>query len=102
MIAGRMNPLLVGLVEFTTVHRIQDIPAALVVERQRTESRSVNRDQLPTKLKLAVDRGEELWRALQTERANCENSLIADCVTTLFAAASPFKLRSAPSQIVES
>ena len=41
MIAGRMNPLLAGLVEFTKVDCLEHIPAALVVECQRTKPASI-------------------------------------------------------------
>ena len=96
-IAGRMNPLLVGMVDFTTVHRIEDIPAALVVECHRTPKRPVEIDRLPGKLAKAVERGAELTKALASERAYCENNLIADCVTTLFAPSSPHKPQLARS-----
>ena len=84
-IAGRMNPLLVGLVDFTTVNRIQDIPRALTAELGRTPPPVISLDQVPAKLKTTVERGAELWRALRQERTHCENSVIADCVTSLFA-----------------
>ncbi len=102
MIAGRMNPLLAGLVDFTTVHRIKDIPAALVVERQRTTIRPVEVDRLPVKIKTAVERGAALWKALGAERAFGENNLIADCVTTLFAPTSTHKPRLMGARISES
>lgn len=85
MIAGRMNPLLVGLVEFTTVDCIADLPAALRTELQHTPVRPLNLDRIPPKLQLAISRGEHLWKALRREGAYCENELIADCVTFLFA-----------------
>ena len=94
MIAGRMNPLLAGLVDFTTVHRIEDIPPALVVERQRTTPPTVDPKQLSPRLQTAVGRGAELWNALQAERACCENDIIADCVTALFAPASTQRPRA--------
>lgn len=84
-IAGRMNPLLVGLVDFKTVNRIQDIPSALQVERQKTSNRSVDLDRLPAKLKATIDRGAQLWNTLLNEQTSGENSRIADCVTNLFA-----------------
>ena len=85
MIAGRMNPLLVGLVEFNAVRAIDDIPASLAAELQRTPVRPLDLDRLPEKLRLAISRGEHLWDALRREGAYCENHLIADCVTFLFA-----------------
>jgi nucleoside 2-deoxyribosyltransferase len=84
LIAGRNNPLLVGLVDFMTVHRIQDIPNALEAERQQTKIRSIDQDRLPTKLRTAIDRGTELWKALRKERADGENKIIAECVANLF------------------
>lgn len=88
MIAGRMNPLLAGLVDFTTVRTIADIPAALIVECERTSIRETNHHQLSNKLQTAIVKGEELWSALRSERAFGENDIIADCVTKLFAPAS--------------
>jgi nucleoside 2-deoxyribosyltransferase len=84
-IAGRMNPLLVGLVDFTSVNRIQNIPSALTSERQRHAGHAMDFDRLPAKLKTTIDRGSTLWKALRDERAFSENSIIADCVTSLFA-----------------
>lgn len=100
MIAGRMNPLLAGLVDFTTVDSIKDIPAALVVECQRTQSGTVNVERLPAKLKTAIQRGAELWKALSSERAFGENNMIADCVTRLFAPSSHHKPHRVDSHLV--
>ena len=86
-IAGRMNPLLVGLVDFATVKRIQDIPEALLTERRKTPAVPLEMDRLPAKLKLTLERGASLCNALRKENAYCENSIIADCVTALFAPA---------------
>jgi nucleoside 2-deoxyribosyltransferase len=91
MVAGRMNPLLAGLVEFTTVSCIDDIPAALSLELQRTAVPKIDVDKLPTKLRTTIERGGELWKALRNEEAFGENNIIADCVTTLFAPSSIHK-----------
>lgn len=85
MIAGRMNPLLVGLVDFTSVQQIHEIPAALQEECRTSPLRSIDPEKLPRRLKTAVNRGAELWNALCQERAYGENRLIAECVTSLFA-----------------
>ncbi len=85
LIAGRTNPLLVGLVEFVTVCRIKDIPKALEAERRKTKVNPIDHDRLPAKLKTTVDRGAELWKALQKEKADGENKVIAECVAQLFA-----------------
>ena len=85
MIAGRMNPLLVGLVDFTAVQQIKEIPAALMAEWKRHPAAALELDRLSTKLKLCVERGASLWQALSHERAQGENEIIADCVVQLFA-----------------
>ena len=84
-IAGRMNPLLVGLVDFSMVKRIEEIPAALSAERKHHQGHRIDVERLPGKLKMTLDRGKTLWEALQKERAFSENAVIADCVTSLFA-----------------
>jgi nucleoside 2-deoxyribosyltransferase len=84
LIAGRVNPLLVGLVDFVSVCRIKDIPTALEAERRKTKVTPIDHDRLPVKLKTTVDRGAELWKALQKEKAEGENKIIADCVAKLF------------------
>ena len=99
MIAGRMNPLLAGLVDFTTVNSIQHISAALVVECQRTKPAAIDCSQLPTKMQNTIQRGEELWAALRAERAFGENTIIADCVTRLFAPSSHHRPRKSGSHI---
>jgi nucleoside 2-deoxyribosyltransferase len=84
-IAGRMNPLLVGLVDFESVSRIADIPAALKRERQQTPTATVDVSRLPTKLQVAIKRGEMLWQSLRQSKDPSENNVIADCVISLFA-----------------
>lgn len=86
-IAGRMNPLLVGLVDFTSVQRIAEIPAAMDAEQQKTPARPLDLERLPAKLQLTIERGAQLTQALKKENAYCENKIIADCVTALFAPA---------------
>ena len=92
MIAGRMNPLLVGLVDFTSVQHIHEIPAALHEERRLSPIRTIDQEVLPTRLKTAVARGAALWNALCQERAYGENRIIAECVTSLFAPGAVEKL----------
>jgi len=93
LIAGRINPLLVGLVDFVTVCRIKDIPAALEAERLKTKVNPIDHNRLPAKLKTAVERGAELWSALRKEKAEGENKIIADCVANLFAPGSKKETR---------
>jgi len=85
MIAGRMNPLLVGLVDFNSVQHIHEIPEALHAERKESPVRTIDQEVLPRRLKIAVERGAALWKALCQERAYGENRIIAECVTSLFA-----------------
>ncbi|HEY0983073.1 nucleoside 2-deoxyribosyltransferase [Schlesneria sp.] len=85
MIAGRMNPLLVGLVDFTSVQHIHEIPAALHAECRKFPPRKFDLEHLPKRVRTAVARGTELWNALRKESAYGENRIIAECVTTLFA-----------------
>lgn len=85
MIAGRMNPLLVGLVDFTSVQHIHEIPAALHAECLKFPPRKFDLEHLPKRVRTAVARGTELWNALRKESAYGENRIIAECVTTLFA-----------------
>ena len=85
LIEGRVNPLLVGLVDFETVDRISDIPDALSAAIGRHEPTTTRREGLPWKLQRAVHDGERLWNALCDLEAAGNNRLIADVVTELFA-----------------
>lgn len=85
LIAGRVNPLLVGLVEFETVDAIAAIPDALssaIV--QHLSPPAVARD-LPSKVQRAVQDGRALWELMQRRHAVQNDELIADLVTDLFA-----------------
>lgn len=55
LIAGRYNPLLVGLVDFTTVDAIDDIPAVLAREIASQPPPEIDPDRLPPRLQLAVE-----------------------------------------------
>lgn len=101
-VSGRMNPLLAGLVDFTTVRCIEEIPPALIVECQRANPRPVVVEQLPAKFRIAIERGTELWKCLRTEGAYGENQIIADCVTKLFAPSSLHKPGRARPRISKS
>jgi nucleoside 2-deoxyribosyltransferase len=85
LISGRMNPLLVGLVEFETVNQLKEIPAALLAEINReSDSTAVTRS-LPTKLQTAIEEGGRLWAAMNEQQAGCNDELIAELVVQLFA-----------------
>jgi len=85
LIAGRYNPLLVGLVDFTTVDAIDDIPAALAREIASQPPPEIDPNRLPPRLQQAVEAGAALWETMTSSGAYCENKILADCVTQLFA-----------------
>ena len=85
LIAGRVNPLLVGLVEFETVEDLADIPETLARAITTSDSAPVDASRLPAKLLKAVDDGQQLWDALEQTNAHEDNERIAHVVTELFA-----------------
>ena len=85
LIAGRTNPLLVGLVDFNTVTALDDITDALAQEIARQPPPEVDVENLPPRLQRAVSAGAALWETMTTSGAYCENHILADCVTRLFA-----------------
>lgn len=92
LIAGRVNPLLAGLVDFTWAETLDSIVPALQQELRNQPSKSLSVDELPPRLRQAVTAGGTLWQQLQSDQATCDNDLLADCVTELFAP-SPLQLR---------
>jgi nucleoside 2-deoxyribosyltransferase len=85
LIAGRVNPLLVGLVDFETVEELADIPETLARAITIADSLPPTNSRIPMKLQKAVDDGQRLWEALQQTNAHEDNERIADVVTELFA-----------------
>lgn len=85
LIAGRYNPLLVGLVDFNTVDAIDDIPTALAREIAGQPPPQTDPNRLPPRLQQAVEAGAALWETMTSTGAYCENEILADCVTRLFA-----------------
>lgn len=85
LIAGRVNPLLVGLVDFVRVDEIDAIVPSLNETLERQAPPLIVVDELPQKLRRACSDGAALWRAMAQEQAFCENDILADCVTELFA-----------------
>ncbi|WP_417382917.1 nucleoside 2-deoxyribosyltransferase [Gimesia sp.] len=90
LIQGRVNPLLVGMVDFESVDEIELIPDTLsaAIKSQGVPS-SVSLDQLPPKVQRAVKAGQVLWEALCSEGAQENNELIASVVEELFAPNDP-------------
>lgn len=90
LIAGRVNPLLVGLVEFETVETIAAIPRALrmAIARAAAGSDGIeprSRHVLPPRVRKAADDGERLWQAMLATAAQEDNEVIAELVEELFA-----------------
>ncbi|WP_298865681.1 nucleoside 2-deoxyribosyltransferase [uncultured Gimesia sp.] len=86
LIQGRMNPLLVGMVDFESVDQIELIPNALSVAIMNHELRSaVSLTALPIKVQKAVQAGQVLWDALCSEGTQEDNEMIASVVEELFA-----------------
>jgi len=85
LIAGRLNPLLVGLVDFETVDTIEAIPQALADTMLRHPDPSLPEQRMPLKLKKAVQDGRRLWKTMGDRDAKYHDRLIADVVTELFA-----------------
>ena len=85
LIAGRANPLLVGLVDFRTVEEIDDIPQALSTAILARESLSATMDDLSPPLQRAAREGQRLWKKMSGREAQQDEERIADIVTELFA-----------------
>jgi nucleoside 2-deoxyribosyltransferase len=84
LIAGRVNPLLVGLVEFETVDEITAVPAALRAQFTNTPPQRHRPSDLPPRLRSAVRDGRHLWQSLRAAEAACDNERIAEVVAELF------------------
>lgn len=85
LIAGRVNPLLVGLVDFETLDEIESIVPTLQQTLVEQPPPRIDVEKLPPRLRRACRDGAALWQAMQQEQAYCENEILADCVTELFA-----------------
>ena len=87
LIAGRVNPLLVGLVEFETVEEIAAIPGTLEEQLAKRPPRRYRTSDLTDRLRQAAEEGRQLWQALRVAEAYDDNDRIADVVADLFAPA---------------
>lgn len=86
LIQGRVNPLLVGMVDFESVDQIDQIPNALSIAILQQELRpAVQLSMLPVKVQHAVEAGETLWQAMCSEGAQENNEMLATVVEDLFA-----------------
>lgn len=85
MITGRDNPLLVGLVDFETVNTREAIIPALTHVLREPVQHGMTPDRYPARVRMAVERGRELWQAMKESDAAGNNSAIAEVVVQLFA-----------------
>lgn len=85
LISGRVNPMLVGLVEFETKEAIGDLPGALKAAVEADDYNPVPLSNLPPRMLKAVSDGGRLWKAMQQADAQFDNELIAEVVAELFA-----------------
>ncbi|MDQ3332714.1 MAG: nucleoside 2-deoxyribosyltransferase, partial [Planctomycetota bacterium] len=85
LIAGRINPLLVGLVDFETVDCIADLSEALAGAIDRSTDEPVPLERMPLKLRKAILDGRRLWDALEERDAALNDAVIANVVEELFA-----------------
>jgi len=85
LIAGRVNPLLVGMVDFETVEEIAAIPPALAEAIAAQPVLPVTLDDMPPRLRRAAHDGHQLWQTMEAHDAQYNDELIADVVTELFA-----------------
>lgn len=85
LIAGRVNPLLVGMVDFETVEEIAAILPALRDAIAAQPVLPVSLDDLPPRLRRAAHDGQQLWQTMEAHDAQYNDELIADVVTELFA-----------------
>ena len=85
LIAGRVNPLLVGLVDFETVEAIRSIPAALGEVLRNHEGRGLPVDEMPPRLQIAAGNGRRLWDAMLDLEDHDDQDSLAGLVAELFA-----------------
>jgi nucleoside 2-deoxyribosyltransferase len=84
LIASRINPLLVGMVDFKTVDTIAAIPEKLAEQMTRRTTVDFTPN-IPPQMQHTVQLGGELWETLQAVGATGDNKTIADVVEKLFA-----------------
>ena len=85
LISGRVNPMLVGLVEFETKEAIGDLPGALKAAIEAEDHTPTPLADLPPRMRQAISDGRKLWQAMQEADAQLDNEVIAEAVAELFA-----------------
>jgi len=86
LISGRLNPLLMGLVDFQSADKVRSLPELVAQALERAPA-AVSAEQHPPRMRRAVRDGSRLWDALQVNAAGLYDERIADIVTELFAPA---------------
>ena len=85
LIAGRVNPLLVGMVDFETVDEISSIPSAVAQAIADRTSNAIPIIEMSPRMQRAVRDGQRLWNAMREHGAQFDNTSIAELVAELFA-----------------
>lgn len=85
LIAGRTNPLLVGMVDFETVDEISSIPDAVAQAIAERSSNAIPIIEMSPRMQRAVRDGQRLWNTMREHGAQFDNSSIAELVAELFA-----------------
>jgi len=85
LIAGRDNPLLVGMIDFKTVDDIAKIPTVLSRKIRESASNPLPLSRASEPMQRAVGRGSLLWTAMQDDSAQGNDAALADIVAELFA-----------------
>lgn len=84
LIAGRDNPLIVGLVEFEVTADRDDLAEAIAVAIASSEDEPLPVERMPAKLRQAVLDGRRLWDVMQASDVPLDDRTIADVVEELF------------------
>ncbi|QDT63661.1 nucleoside 2-deoxyribosyltransferase [Calycomorphotria hydatis] len=85
LISGRVNPLLVGMVDFDTLDEMHQIPKALRDTINGSPLPQVHENSLPDKIRKSVRDGRLLWEVLQDRSGQLNDAVIAEVVEELFA-----------------
>lgn len=83
-IAGRDNPLIVGMTDFETVAAIADVPPALQEAVARSAGHEDDALACPAHLVPIVERGEALWQRLASLGSTRPTPQVAEMVLELF------------------
>lgn len=84
LIAGRDNPLIVGLVEFEVVTNRDELAEAMAMAIAAGEDDPLPVERMPAKLRQAVLDGRRLWDVMRESEAPLDDHTIADVVEELF------------------